>query len=96
VILFAKVESSFEITGRGCVIVPVWLTDDKIRIKDSIQLRSAEGKVRETHITGIEVLCGLNASDSRTGILVTRDVKKQDVPEGTEIWLRECEDSGKP
>jgi hypothetical protein len=87
VILFAKVETSFEVTGRGCVIVPAWLTEDKIRVKDSIQLRTADGKVRETHITGIEILCGLKPSDSRMAILVTQDITKQDVPEETEIWL---------
>ena len=88
-ILFAKVETSFEVTGRGCVIVPAWLTEDKIRVKDSIRLRTADGKVRETKITGIETLSGLKPSDSRMAILVTQDITKQDVPEGTEIWLLE-------
>jgi len=94
VIFLAKVESAFSIFGRGIVLVPEEPEGDfRIRIGTPIQLRTAGGHIRDTHITGVESLHGRKEDGtkfSRMAILITRDITKQAVPRGTEIWyLRE-------
>jgi translation elongation factor EF-Tu-like GTPase len=54
--LVAKVESFFRISGRGAVIVPAWVSDLKVKAGDTIQLRSSNGRVRDTRIAGVELL----------------------------------------
>jgi translation elongation factor EF-Tu-like GTPase len=87
---FSKVESTFSIAGRGIVIVPEEPKGDfRIRIGTQVQLRSPNGQTRETHITGVELLSGrkdAGSKFSRTAILVTRDIAKEDVLVGSEIW----------
>jgi hypothetical protein len=90
VILFAKVESVFQISNRGTVIVPAFLSEILVRVGSRIQLRVPDGKVRDTHITAVEFLSGLGAS--RLAFMLPRDVAQQDVPEGTEIWLAEIQE----
>ena len=87
-ILFAKVDSSFEITGRGCVVVPTFLSELLVRVGCPIQLRTPNGLVKDTHISAVEFLSGLN--ETRLSLMLPRDVAKQDVPKGTEIWLTEA------
>jgi translation elongation factor EF-Tu-like GTPase len=94
VTFLAKVENTFSVTGRGLVLVPAECAEDfRIRVGTPIQLRTPEGHTRDTHITGVEFLCGLKEDGtkfSRIAILITRDITKQDAPSGTEIWyLRE-------
>ena len=53
-----KVEDVFDISGRGCVLVPVVPDglDFKIRAKDRIQLRTPTGRVFDMVIASIELL----------------------------------------
>jgi len=90
--LFAKVETSFEIEGRGrgCVIVPAFLADLRVRVGDPIQLRTPDGRVKDTHITAVEFLSGLD--ETRLSFMLPRDIMNQDIPEATEIWLSEIPD----
>jgi translation elongation factor EF-Tu-like GTPase len=90
VILFAKVESVFQISGRGTVIVPAFLSEILVRVGSQIQLRVPDGKVKDTHITAVEFLSDLGTS--RLAFMLPRDVAQRDVPEGTEIWLAEIQE----
>jgi len=87
---FSKIETTFSIPGRGIVIVPEEPNGDfRIRIGTQVQLRNPNGQTRETHITGVELLSGRQDDGpkfSRLAILVTRDIAKEDVPVGSEIW----------
>jgi translation elongation factor EF-Tu-like GTPase len=87
--LLFKVEDVFDISGRGCVIAPVVPAgaDFKIRAKAQIQLRTPDGRVLETHIASIELLKPQDGSACRIAIMLPRDLVKQDVPTGTEVWL---------
>jgi translation elongation factor EF-Tu-like GTPase len=90
----AKVEDSFAITGRGCVIVFKFLAEDgRIRVKDQIRLRAPDGHVRDTYVAGIERWSGPNRRRDVHGILVPADISKVDVPPNTEIWLLKAEEN---
>jgi len=56
-----------------------------LRARDSIQLRDPDGKVLNTHIVSVELLCGPEGK-CRLALLLPRDVTKEDIPNGTEIW----------
>lgn len=77
----------FEVHGRGTMIVPVWLSDHKIRSGDTIQLRDSKGQVRDTRIVAVEIASG--TAGSRSVFLLPRDIAKDDIAEGTEIWSSE-------
>jgi translation elongation factor EF-Tu-like GTPase len=86
--LLCKVEDTFYISGRGCVIVPAIPEglDFRIRAKDQIELRTPEGRVLQTHIASVEFAKRQNAP-CRMAIMLPVDIAKQDVPTGTEVWL---------
>jgi len=89
VIFLSKVEDTFEITGRGLVIVPAQPRADldfRLRAKDSIQLRSPDGQVLDTHIASVEICCGPNVH-CRMAFLLPKGIAKHEVPKETEIWL---------
>jgi translation elongation factor EF-Tu-like GTPase len=83
-----KIEEVFEISGRGCAIVPALAegADFKIRLQDAIQLRTPEGRTRNTHISSVEFLKP-EVGTCRMAIMLPSDVLKQDVPKGTDVWL---------
>lgn len=85
---FAIVEDSFQVTGRGCVIVPgpSGSCDFQLRAKDPIQLRYPDGRIVETRIAAIEMISGPNVK-GRMAFLLPEPITKSDVPSGTEIWL---------
>jgi hypothetical protein len=86
--LLFKVENVFDISGRGCVLAPVIPDglDFQIRAKDRIQLRTPTGRVFETHIASIELLKPQCGGPCRMAIMLPRDLGKDDVPAGTEVW----------
>ena len=85
---FGTVEASFQITGRGCVLVldRPRSSEHRLRAKDCIQLRHPDGTIIETYIAAIELSCGPNVTD-RVAFLLPESIAKADVPAGTEIWL---------
>ena len=88
-VFFSKIEDTFQIPGRGCVIVPATprsSLDFQFRLQDLIQLRNPDGRLIDTHIAGIEMLCGAKVRD-RMALLLPGNIAPQDVPRGTEIWL---------
>jgi len=86
---FATVEDSFQITGRGCVIVPSQprSPEFRLRAKDRIHLRYPDGRILETYIAAIEMICGPKVVRDRMAFLLPEPITKSDVPTGTEIWL---------
>ena len=55
------IENVFQVTGRGCVIVPslpVSNVDFHLRVKDPIQIRRAGDQILNTHIADIAILPG--------------------------------------
>jgi hypothetical protein len=81
--LWTTVEASFEVPTRGSWIIPAPSEAEfRFRIKDPIQLRTPEGRILNTHIDAVEF-----ANGTRMVIGLPRELTKQDVPIGTEIWL---------
>jgi hypothetical protein len=86
----SKVEHTWTITGRGCVIEPVALTNPDLVVHngDAIQLRRPDGQVINTHIVGVELAKQLSGP-CRVVFLLSKEVVKEDVPLETEIWVNE-------
>jgi hypothetical protein len=83
-----KVEDVFDIAGRGLVLTPK-IPDNlgfAIRPNDRTQLRTPDGRILDTYISGF-------ASGRPRGgrrcyyIVLSCDVLKRDVPIGTEVWF---------
>jgi hypothetical protein len=88
-VFLSTVEDTFSVSGRGCVLVPAdprSSLDFRLRAKDPIQLRTPDGRILDTYVAGIELLCRPAVKD-RMAFLLPKDVTKQDIPKGTEIWL---------
>lgn len=85
------VEEAFQITGRGCVLVPGLSAEEgsqPIRIGDRVWVRKPDGRSFDTVIAGVEMF-GRRSRPKviTTPILLPEDVTKGDVPIGTEVWL---------
>lgn len=90
-VLLFTVEDAFQITGRGCVLVPGPSAEEgsqPIRIGDRVCLRKPDGHSFDTVIAGVEMIGRRPRPKVITApILLPRDVTKDDVPIGTEVWL---------
>jgi hypothetical protein len=82
--LLAKIESVFNLRGRSVVVIPVRLSDLKVRVGDSVQVRAPDGQSWDTRIAGTELVKG---EDGWAALLLTRDVEGDEIVMGTEIWL---------
>jgi len=74
-----KVQDKFLITGRGLILVP-GLGDKKATVGDPIKIIKPDQTVIETTIRGI----GFNEFRD---ILVGKELTKDDIPIGSEVWL---------
>jgi hypothetical protein len=88
----SKVADTFQIQGRGLVLVPEKPeTDFRIRVRIALELRTPGGRSLRTRIAGVEIstpLPGLGPCGMAYSI--THGITKDEVPAGTEIWfLRE-------
>jgi translation elongation factor EF-Tu-like GTPase len=86
-----NIEIVFTVQGRGTVIVPIWRSDVKIRVGDRIRLQSSDGRIRDTKIAGVEMLKPVSEK-CRAAFILARDVRKDEIAEGMEIWLPEADD----
>lgn len=59
----------------------------RIRVRDQIQLRTPDGRVLDTQIASIELLKPSDGSPCRAAIMLPRELVKNDIPIGTEVWL---------
>lgn len=84
-----KVEDVFDISGRGWVIAPAIPNDlgVEVRVKDRIQLRTPDERILETHIASFSSERPMGGGPRFTNIELPRDLTKEDVPIGTEVWL---------
>jgi len=88
--LLFKVEDVFDIQGRGCVLAPATDPTPGIRPGDRIQLRIPADRILDTHIASVEFVHGKTADGSRfcrTAVMLPREISKEDIPIGTEVWL---------
>jgi len=88
VTLLAKVEAVFTVTGRGVVVVPAFLTEYRAHSGEPVQLRRADGHVRNTNIFSVESL-NLGSGKRRPAFMLASDIAKTDIAEGDEIWIQE-------
>lgn len=90
-ILLFTVEHAFDITDRGCVLVPGPSAEpgaQSIRIGDRIRLCKPDGRSVDTVIQGVEMIGRRARPEIITApILLPREISKDDVPTGTEVWL---------
>lgn len=79
-----RVEDVFQITGRGCVIVPGYPADgDPGRMGSALLLKRPDGSEITTAVRGLDFF----GNPERTGYaILLADVTKADVPVGTEVW----------
>jgi len=75
------VEDTFWITGRGVVLTPGF-GDKPVRIGTVIRLIRPDRSTLLTTIRGVEFHID-------QPILIGENLKKEDVPIGTEVWLAE-------
>jgi hypothetical protein len=85
-VFLSKIELTFTVSTRGCIVVPVALTDPELRVKagDAIQLRGPSGCLN-ARIRQIEWLIGQRGH--RFGFLLSEDVDESQISPEAEIWI---------
>jgi hypothetical protein len=92
-VLLFVVDAAFEISGRGCVLVPgipIGAGLPEVRIGAPLTLRRPDGSALDTTLRGVEFLNYGTRPPPRprtAPILVDRPVTKHDVPAGTRVML---------
>jgi hypothetical protein len=91
--LLFTVELAFQISNRGCVLVPGLATEPGgpvIKVGSQIRLVTPEGELIDTYIRGIEMLnYGSRRPEKITApILLPPSITKECVPPGTKVFLR--------
>lgn len=85
----SNVEAAFEITSRGCIVVPgmpLDLAAVNLKVGDRIVLKRPDGSEIETQVRGFEM-----GSRNRSGcvpILLGEELTKDMVPAGTQLWTK--------
>ena len=83
------VEDAFQITGRGCVLVPGPSAEaggPTLRVGDPIRLVKPDGQVVDTSVRGIEMIGRRPPPKVITApILLPPEIKKEQVPIGTQV-----------
>jgi translation elongation factor EF-Tu-like GTPase len=79
------VEDTFMVRGRGLVLVPgiVPQGDERFRVGDAIQKKLPDETSRFCNIDGLERITGTSRVDV---VVLLRELTKEDVPIGTEVW----------
>ena len=87
VTFISKVEDVFEISGRGCVVVPGVPGDFshvELKIGDRVVLKRPNGSEIETTLRGFEM--GSRHPSCCIPILLGKELNKAMVPLGTDLW----------
>jgi len=86
-VFLSKVEIAFSVPARGCVVVPVALTDPNLRVKagDAVQLRGPNGCL-DAHIGAVEWLTRRD-EEGRFGFLLSEEVDCSKIGPDAEIWV---------
>ncbi|MCD6673764.1 MAG: hypothetical protein LT106_13020 [Burkholderiaceae bacterium] len=89
--LLFTVADAFQIKGRGCVLAPGPSAEPgttPIHIGDAIRLIFPDGGSVDTQIRGLEMINFRKRPEVITvPILLPSDLKKDDVPPGTQVYL---------
>lgn len=91
--LLFVVEHAFQIAGRGCVLAPGLAAatgGPVVKVGSTIRLELGDGSVRDTYVKGIEMLnygSRPRPAVHTVPILLPNDLKKDDVPPGTRVFL---------
>ena len=91
--LLLTVENVFQITGRGCLLVPGLSGDPGVpplKVGSALRLELEDGTVRDTHVAGLEMLnYGARPRPAviTVPILLPANIRKEDVPPGTKVFL---------
>ena len=88
-VFLSKVETAFNISSRGWVVVPVALTDPDIRVRagDAVQLRGANG-CWDGHISPVEWLTRHDGG-CHFGFVLSGEIDCSDLGADAEIWIDE-------
>ena len=80
----SKVEDAFAITGRGVVLIPGIPQEGgrSVKVGDALEIRQPDGRRIITRVAGIEMGSRIRSAP----ILLPRDLQKDDVPVGSELW----------
>lgn len=82
-----KVEDTFQITGRGLVLVPgLGQNADRVKVGMPIKLKKRDHTEIATKILSIEILV-TNSPVEFSPIVLPKEIRKEDIPIGTEVWL---------
>ena len=85
------VEDAFQITGRGCVLVPGPSTEPggpTLRVGDPIRLVKPHGHAIDTCVRGVEMIHRRPPPKVVTApILLPKEITKDQVPVGTHVLL---------
>ena len=89
------VENVYIIKGRGVLLSPGVSLEKYAKIKkdDPIELRFPDGRTLNTKIDGLEyppsvIRINTKSDAKRTScILLSSQFKKEDIPNGTDVWL---------
>lgn len=86
-LFLSKVDYAFNVPTRGCVVVPVGLTEPELRVRvgDAIQLRTSSGFL-DGCIIGIEMIMQ-RSGPCRLGFLLSKGIDKSKIPQEAEIWI---------
>jgi len=89
--LLFVVEDAFQISGRGCVLVPGPSTEPcgpRVRVGDPIRLVKPDGQEIETLVRGVEMIHRRPLPKVITApILLPKEITKDQVPLGTQVFL---------
>ena len=88
-VFLSKVESAFTVSGRGCVVVPVVLTNPGFRVKagDFVQLRSPNFCL-DAHVFAVEWLTRRDKG-CRFGLLLSGKIDCSQIGSDAEIWVEQ-------
>lgn len=89
--LLLTVEEAFHVSGRGCLLTPGLPADPSLPLRrgDAVHLLQPNGQATESAIAGIDAVHNRNTDSPEIRFFVTlpRQVKKEDVPKGTLVYL---------
>jgi len=80
------VTDTFTVTGRGLVLLPglIPIGTERFRAGDPILLRSPNGRETRTSIGALELP---HPNPKCEVLIMLKEIAKDDVPIGTEVWL---------
>ena len=88
-VLLFTVEDAFQLSGRGCVLVPGPIAEaggPEVRVGDPIRLAKPDGSHVDTVIHGVEMIGRRPPPKVLTApILLPAELSKADVPVGTKV-----------